>query len=484
MLGSQAIRTAGERRVQLTCLGAAGEVTGSCHLLEVGGRRVLLDCGLFQGRPADERRNRDPLPFDASTLDAVVLSHSHIDHSGRIPLLVKQGYNGPIHTHRASRDLCAIMLKDSAFLAMRDAEWDNRKRARKGLAPVEPLYTSADVEAALGNFQGLPYGRRTVVAPGVRVRLVDAGHILGSAIVEVWLEDRGVRRKLVFSGDLGHDGAPILRNVSAVAEADLVMLESTYGDRLHRPLEGTVDELREVLDRAWADGGNVVIPAFAVGRTQELLYLFAQHFHDWNLGRFEIFLDSPMAIQATRVYLKHEELYDSEASRLWKGQRRDLRGVLPNLHFTASAEQSMRINRIRSGAVIIAGSGMCTGGRVRHHLKHNLWRRECQVLISGFQAHGTPGRALVDGARFLRLWGETIRVAATVHTLGGLSAHADQANLLGWYRHFQGTPPVLLVHGESGAQTTLAGLLREKHGATVRIAAPNEAIDLTRLPNL
>ncbi|MCA8966769.1 MAG: MBL fold metallo-hydrolase [Planctomycetes bacterium] len=471
--------------MRLTCLGAAREVTGSCHLLEVDGRRVLLDCGLFQGRPVDELRNRDGLPFDASKVDAVVLSHSHIDHSGRLPLLVRNGFTGPIHTHRASRELCTIMLKDAAFLAARDAEWDNRKRARKGLAPVDPIYTLADVEAALGQFRGLRYGRRVEVVPGVHVRLQDAGHILGSAIVEAWLEERGVSRKLVFSGDLGHDGAPILRNVTPVPDADLVMLESTYGDRLHRPLQATLDELREVLDRAWSDGGNVVIPAFAVGRTQELLYLFARHFHDWNLGRFEIFVDSPMAIQATRVYLKHEELYDGEASKLWKGQRRDLRGVLPNLHFTASAEQSMRINRIRSGAVIIAGSGMCNGGRVRHHFKHNLWRRECHVLISGFQARGTPGRALVDGAKHLRLWGETIRVAAAVHTLGGLSAHADQPNLVGWYRHFQGAPPVLLVHGENHAQEVLADELRQRAGATtVHIAAPGESIDLARLPNL
>ena len=467
--------------MQVTCLGGAGEVTGSCHLLEVGESRVLLDCGLFQGRPQDERRNHAPLPFAAADIDAVVLSHSHIDHSGRIPLLVKSGFTGPIHTHRASRELCAIMLKDAAFLATRDAEWDSRKRARKGLPPVEPLYTVSDVENAMRAFRGLAYDRRVKVAPGVEIRLRDAGHILGSAIVEVWAEERGVRRKLVFSGDLGHDGAPILRNVTPVADADLVMMESTYGDRLHRPLQATIDELREVLDRTWADGGNVVVPAFAIGRTQELLYLFAKYFKAWDLGRFELFVDSPMAIQATRVYLKHEELYDRETAKLWQGTGRDLRRVLPNLHLTATAEQSMRINRIRSGAVIIAGSGMCTGGRVRHHLKHNLWRRECHVLISGFQAAGTPGRALVDGAPWLRLWGEAVKVSAQVHTIGGLSAHADQANLLGWYGHFEGRPPLLLVHGEETALQTLAGRLQERFGVEARIAEAGESIDLVHI---
>ncbi len=455
-------------------LGAAAEVTGSCHLLSVDGRRVLLDCGLIQGRARDEARNRDAFPFDPAGLDAVVLSHAHIDHSGRLPLLVKRGFRGPVYTHAASRDLARIMLRDAGYLQEREAEWQNRKRERKGLPAVEPLYTVADAEACLGQFVALGYGETRDLLPGVSARLLDAGHILGSSIVEMFLREGAREVKLVFSGDLGQAGAPILRDPTPVREADVVILESTYGDRLHRARDETLAELAEIL-RAAAGRGNVLIPAFAVGRSQELLYLLGSHFEDWNVGAWQVFLDSPMAIEATEVYARHSELYDREATARWRahGER-----SLPNLRLTATPEESMAINRIASGALIIAASGMCTGGRIRHHLKHNVWRRDCHLIIVGFQARGTPGRALVDGARHLRLWGETVRVQARVHTIGGLSAHADRAGLCGWYAGFEGRPPVVLVHGEPDKQAALAQRLAQDHRAPVRIAQRGERLEL------
>jgi len=460
--------------------GAAGEVTGSCHLVEVSGRRLLLDCGLIQGRAEDEARNHEPFPFDPRSIDAVILSHAHIDHSGRIPLLIKSGFSGPVYTHRASRDLCRIMLKDAAYLSERDAQWANRKRERKHLPPIDALYTVADAQIAMSQFKGVQYCVKKRLFPGVTMRLSDAGHILGSSIVELWLEEQGVRRKVVFSGDLGHNGAPILRDVTNVEEADLVIMESTYGDRLHRTLEETEREIIDIQAAAGRARGNILIPAFAVGRSQELLFLFGKYYDEWHLDRWHIFLDSPMAIQATEVYARHSELYDREAAGLWRRHREH--SLLPNLHFTRTANQSMALNRIRSGAIIIAGSGMCSGGRIRHHFKHNIWRRNCHVIISGFQAAGTLGRQLVDGARRIRLWGETITVAAKIHTVGGLSAHADQNGLIDWYKGFRSGPPLILVHGEAQAAASLSERIRGELNAPVRIAQKIDSIDLVELP--
>jgi metallo-beta-lactamase family protein len=456
--------------------GAAGEVTGSCHLVEVAGRRILLDCGLIQGDRRDEERNREPFPFDPKSIDAVVLSHAHIDHSGRIPLLIRSGFPGPVYTHHASKDLCRIMLKDAGYLAERDAEWENRKRQRKGLKPVEPLFTMQDAVDSLKRFRGMPYCKRKTILPGISVRFADAGHILGSAIVELWLEEGRARRKIVFSGDLGHKGAPILRDPTPIAEADLVLMESTYGDRLHRSPEDTMAEMGEVIAGSRGARGNILIPAFAVGRTQEILYHFARNYDEWGIGDWQIFLDSPMAIQATSVYLKHSELYDREAAALFV--RNSDSPLLPKLRMCRTGRQSMQLNRIRSGAIIIAGSGMCNGGRIRHHLKHNIWRDNCHVVIVGFQARGTLGRALVDGAKYIRLWGETIKVEAKIHTIGGLSAHADQAGLMEWYGGFEKRPPVVLVHGEPDAAAVLYAELGRKANAPVRIAKLGERLDL------
>ncbi|MBI3775890.1 MAG: MBL fold metallo-hydrolase [Gammaproteobacteria bacterium] len=464
--------------MQLHFFGAAQEVTGSCHLLRTGSASVLIDCGLIQGGPKDEARNAQPFPFDVHSIDAVILTHAHLDHSGRLPLLVKSGYKGPIYAHPATADLCKIMLRDAAHLNEKETEWTNRKRLRKQLAPLEPLYTLADAGKALRRIVTVDYGTLQDIVPGLRMRLRDAGHILGSCIVETWITESGIERKLVFSGDLGHTGAPILRDPELIHDADLVVMESTYGNRQHRSWADTETELQQALESAAQHRGNILIPAFAVGRTQELLYTLARHYAEWELHRWTVFLDSPMAIEATDVYARHAELYDAEAMRIQHRQGNPFE--FPKLHYSHTALQSMAINRIESGAIIIAGSGMCDGGRIKHHLKHNVWRANCHVIITGYQARGTPGRALVDGAHALRLWGETIRIAATVHTLGGLSAHADQTGLLAWYRAFRNAPPVALVHGEPESMSVLHALL-EQDNVKVWSPLPNSVLDLLDL---
>src|SRR5690606_26647698 len=415
-------------RMELRFLGAAGGVTGSCYVLRTSRHTLLLECGQIQGRRADEERNRLPFPIPTNEIDAVVLSHAHIDHSGRLPLLRREGYRGPIYTHSASRALCEIMLRDSAYLHEKDAEWENQKRRRKGLPPITPLYTQSDAEAVMSQFRGIEYGERRQILPGIEIRLSDAGHILGSAVVELWVEDRGVRKKIVFSGDLGYADTPVMNDPTTIESADLVLLESTYGDRNHRPFPATLAELESIFKAAADDGGNVLIPAFAVGRTQDLLYLMAEHYAEWRLDRWRVVLDSPMGIGATGIYSQYRHLYRVELfqhGRHWP--------TLPNFEAAATSEDSRRLNDIPSGLIIIAGSGMCNGGRIRHHLKHNLWRPECHVLIVGYQAEGTLGRRLVDGAEYVKLWQEAIRVNAKIHTVGGLSAHADQAGLVDWY---------------------------------------------------
>ncbi|MEJ2346978.1 MAG: MBL fold metallo-hydrolase [Gammaproteobacteria bacterium] len=465
--------------MHLQFFGATGEVTGSCFLLDTGHHRVLIDCGLIQGSRSDEARNREPFPFNVNRIDAVVLTHAHLDHSGRLPLLVKAGYKGPIYTQRATRDLCTIMLKDAAYLNEKEAEWENRKRRRKGLEPVEPLYVMRDASTAMRRFRALDYGAALDILPDVRIRLQDAGHILGAAIVEMWVRGQGLERKIVFSGDLGHRGAPVLRDPMAVEDADLVVMESTYGDRLHRSWEQTWEEMADVFREALAGRGNILVPAFAVGRTQDLLYAFNLHYDHWGLDRWTVFLDSPMAIEATDVYSRHPGLYDRETAALQRTNGSPF--GLPNLHLTRTAKQSMAINRFESGAVILAGSGMCEGGRIKHHLKHNIWRRNCHVVFVGYQAQGTLGRKLVDGAKHIRLWGETIRVAAKIHTVGGFSAHADQRGLLDWYSHFRNRPPVALVHGEPDAIDGLQERLHNDYQAAAHRAQRNMRYDLAAM---
>jgi len=465
--------------MQLEFFGAAGEVTGSCHILRVGRRQLLLDCGMIQGGRRDEARNRDPFPFDPAEIDAVVLSHAHIDHSGRLPLLFQRGFRGPIYAHEATCDLAGILLKDAASLGEKDAETENRKRARKGLPPIEPLYTTDDAEAACELLEGLRYRETREIADGVTLRFHDAGHILGSCAVELRLQENGREARIVFSGDLGQYDTPILHDPEPLEQADLVVMECTYGDRRHRDRQATVAELGEIIATAGKQHGNILIPAFAVGRSQELLYHFGKHFDAWQLGRWQIFLDSPMAIEATRVYWDYPQLYDEEATQLRAGH--DEMPLLPNLVMSRSADESRRINEVTQGAIVIAGSGMCTGGRILHHFKHRLWRPDTHVIIVGYQARGSLGRRLVDGADYVRIHHEAIRVQAQVHTLGGFSAHGDQQDLLRWYRNFRARPPVCLVHGEARSAEPFAAQLENAGARWVRRAQPGQRIDLQAL---
>jgi metallo-beta-lactamase family protein len=461
--------------MHLEFFGAAAEVTGSCHILHVGGKTVLLDCGLIQGSRRDEERNRDPFPFDASRIDAVVLSHAHLDHCGRLPLLVKRGFRGRIFAQEASCELAAILLADAAHLAERDAQYRSKKTGKH----VKPLYTLKEGERVIRQLQGVKYRVPTEVTEGVRIRFRDAGHILGSCAVEVWVTENGEERKIVFSGDLGQYDTPILKDPEAIGRADVVLMESTYGGRRHRDRERTVEEIGDIMTAARSRKGNILIPAFSIGRTQEILYQLGKHYDEWGLQRFQIFLDSPMAIEASKVYWEYTHLYDEEATRL--RLRNGGMPLLPNLTLSRRTEDSMAINRIRSGAIVIAGSGMCNGGRIIHHLKHNLDRRETQVIIVGYQARGSLGRRLVDGDETVRIHGKTIPVKAAIHTVGGLSAHGDQDDLARWYECMENRPPVYLVHGEVESQEAFRGYLAERSGSDVHLPAPGDRLDLLAL---
>ena len=459
--------------VTLEFCGAAGEVTGSMFVVRSGGHTVLLECGLIQGSKSTESRNAEPFPFAVDEVDAVVLSHAHIDHSGRVPLLVKRGYRGPIYTQNATRALCEIMLPDSGYLNEKDAEWSNKRRRAEGKPRVEPLYTLDDARNCLTQFESARYEEPLLVAPGFTATFHDAGHILGSSIVEFDITSDGNPRKLVFSGDLGYRDAPVMDPPAILQEADTVLMESTYGDRLHRPFDETIDELSGVFEAARADQGNILIPAFTVGRTQDLLYLMAERFDEWNLNEWQIFLDSPMGIEATETYSEYRHLY---GARLF-GPDSHLPD-LPNFHMTETSQESMVINKLKSGAIIIAGSGMMSGGRIRHHLKNNIANPAAHLVIVGYQAQGTLGRRIVDGADEIRLFGEDFPVRASVHTIGGLSAHADQRDLVNWYANFASQPPLYLVHGEPRAQKALAKKLKSAGDVPVHIAQRGQVVNI------
>ena len=470
--------------MRLGFLGAAGEVTGSCTLVEADGVRFLVDCGMFQGGPEARSKNQRALNFgfDVRQIDFVLLTHAHIDHSGLLPRLAMLGYRGPVYATPATIDLLGVLLPDSGHIQEKDAEWQLRNRHRRGKGErgiVPPLYSVQQALAALKLLQPAGYGELLRPLPTVGVRFHDAGHILGSAWLEVTVSDGGRARRLVFSGDLGQPGRPVLHDPELPGGgADVLLVESTYGDRRHRSLAETMDEIVEVFERTRAAGGNLIIPAFAVGRTQEILYLLADLVRSKRLFPLKVYVDSPMANTATQITLNHKELLDGATRELIAWQQAHPEKM--KLEFVADVERSKALNDIRSGAVIISASGMCEAGRIKYHLRENLARSECSILIVGFQAAGTLGRRLVDGARLVRIFGEQIPVRARIATVGGLSAHADQTALLDWLGGFRQPPGrCFVVHGEAAASAAFSAAIKAHHGwPEVRSPLPGEFVTL------
>ena len=449
--------------MKLTFLGATHEVTGSCYYLEACGKRILIDCGMEQGRDCFENQE---IPVKASDIDMVLLTHAHIDHSGKIPLLAKEGFDGQIFATEGTTLLSQIMLMDSAHIQEFEAEWKNRKAERAGRAAVEPMYTTEDAQAALRCFIGIPYNEKKRIAEGIEIRFVDAGHLLGSASIEIELEENGVHRTLVFSGDIGNTDQPIIKDPTYLEKADYVVMESTYGNRLHERPADYASELAEVLQRTFDRGGKVVIPSFAVGRTQEMLYFIRQikanhmvHGHDG----FEVYVDSPLAVEATNVFMKRMYAdFDEDAKALLD------QGINPisfdGLKVSVSSEDSKAINSNTNSKVILSASGMCDAGRIKHHLKHNLWRKESTVLFVGYQSEGTLGRKLVDGADSVKIFSEEIEVNAEILVLPGISGHADMNGLLRWIGSIQNPKKVFITHGEDQVCMEFADKVREKFG--------------------
>lgn len=451
--------------MKLTFIGAAHEVTGSCYLLEACGKKFLVDCGMEQGKNLYENV---PLPVPEAELDFVLLTHAHIDHSGNLPLLYARGFRGPVYATDATADLCEIMLRDSAHIQEFEAEWRNRKGRRAGKEAYVPPYTMVDALGIISRIEGRDYLRPFSPADGITVNFVDAGHLLGSASIEIWIKEGEEKRKIVFSGDIGNTNQPILRDPSYLTEADYVVMESTYGDRSHGPRPDYIKALASTIQRTLDRGGNLVIPSFAVGRTQELLYFIRQIKEERLVtghGNFRVYVDSPLAIEATTVFGKHDlDCFDEEARALVDQGINPLR--FPGLKISVTSDDSKAINFDEEPKVIISASGMCDAGRVKHHLKHNLWKSEATVLFVGFQAVGTPGRALVEGAESIHIFGDEIAVRAHIEILPGVSGHADDMGLMKWGASFRENPPkrVFVTHGEDEVTELFAERLRKELG--------------------
>lgn len=468
--------------MKITFHGAARTVTGSQHLIEVNGKRILLDCGLYQGKRSETYSRNQTLPFDAASIDILVLSHAHIDHSGNIPNLVKSGFTGDIYCTYATRDLCATMLLDSAHIQESDAEYVNKQRRRKGEAPIEPIYTQADARRSLMQFTSVGYDRTRTIAPGVSLTFRDAGHMLGSAFVILDIEDADKHEdvRLVFSGDLGRNGIPILRDPEVLDEADLLIMESTYGDRLHPPFDEDADALERIISATFKRGGHVLIPAFAVGRTQQLIYTLHKLHERGDLPAMPIFVDSPLAIDATAIYRLHPECFDDEATAFMFGDhgRRDPFGF-DGVTYTRTTEESKQLNFLQQPAIIIAASGMMEAGRILHHLKNNIEDPRTTILIVGWQAENTLGRRLVDHDETVRIFGDTYQNRATTEVLNGFSGHADRNGLLDWVGAMKRKPRrAFMVHGEPESAESLAAALGQQFGIDAMVPDLHQTVEV------
>ena len=462
--------------------GASTDVTGSCHLLTTDKHQILLDCGMFQGGKQEEAKNEEQFPFDPSAVECVLLSHAHIDHCGRLPLLVRRGFKGNIYCTDATADLLDVMLKDSAYIQEKDAENQTRKNARKGLPAVQPLYTSRDAEAALKLVKPVLYDQLIELNEDIKIVFNDAGHILGSAITELWVTEGETTSKIVFSGDLGVEERPILRNPVKIKKADYVIMETTYGNRLHPANSTSIDELINITIDTVKRGGSVIIPSFAVGRTQELIFQFNMFYEEHPeykdiLGDVNVYIDSPMATTATEVFKKNAQVFDEETKAyILKG---DHPLDFKNLKFTRNTADSQMLNNDKTAKIIISASGMCEAGRIRHHLKHNLWDSRNSIVFVGYQAEGTLGRLLVNGAKEVKLFGETVVVGAQIHNLEGFSGHADQNGLLDWVGGFHAEPKkIFLVHGEMQSKYDFAAKMKERFGYEPVVVTGNSEFEL------
>lgn len=446
--------------MKISFLGAAKTVTGSCFFVETRNTKFLVDCGMFQGHSKENALNEEEFPFKPSEIDFIFLTHAHIDHSGRIPKIYLDGFKGEIITTKATKELCAIMLPDSGHIQEFENEWENRKRIRAGKPPVDPLYTTKDAVAAMQLFQSVLYGEVLKVNEEIKVRFNDAGHILGSSIIEMWICENGKETKIVFSGDLGNKDIPILKDPSIIEGADYLVIESTYGNRLHKDAKNKVEEFVDIIDSTLQKGGNVIIPSFAVGRTQEIIYELNKErdkYHDKmkKLFKTPVFVDSPLAISATEVFRQNLDCYDEEARAYIENGDNPL--DFPGLQFTRTAEESRGLNERKESSIIISASGMCEAGRIKHHLKHNLWRKESTILFVGYQAQGTLGRKIVEGAKKVKIFGEDISINARIEVIEGFSGHADKDGLLEWIGRFNRKPAkIFIVHGEEESMAEFA----------------------------
>jgi metallo-beta-lactamase family protein len=464
--------------MKLTFLGAAGTVTGSSFLIETGSARVMVDCGMFQGPRLIRERNYQKFQVSPATVDYLLLTHAHIDHSGLIPKFVKNGFKGKIFATGATVDLCGVMLPDSGFIQEMEVERLNRKNRRAGRPLLEPIYNVEDARAALRSFYKVSYNETINLTPEIKVRFINAGHILGSAVLEVWIREGSEQTKLVFSGDLGSPGKPYIEDPSVVDGADYLVLESTYGARLHEDSSNKLDLFHQVIWDTYRKGGNLIIPAFAVERTQDLLYDISLLQRDGRFPPMDVYIDSPMAIAATEVFKLHQECFDNETKAIMCGANSPFE--MPNLKYSRTTEESVALNGIKGGALIISASGMCDAGRIKHHLRHNLWRPESTILFVGYQAPGTKGRQLLEGAEFVRIHGEEVKVRADIKEIDGYSSHADQKGLLDWVGAFPSLPKkIFLVHGEPQSCATLAGLIKEKFAVETAIPQWLESFEVT-----